>query len=271
MEKYKSASSLKLTVDEKLDLLIHIQDSTSKQWTKSLKEKIISQNNGDKDFIKSIKKGWTTQQEEEMKEDPLEEKMLDRNGVCIANRNWKCNAKNCRYQPNRGNCQQLAIKVAEEEKPKLSGDQKYACLQHYRINFEKNDHCYKFFKLNHKLPAGATLNFKAFKPSPILSQPSTTYTIQAEPQAGSSSKNVESIPSPSESQDDTECESVSAPLKTRRHPNQHWSDSSDEESDTERASVISTTLAVQNLLVKKSGTKSKYYTILIFIGLILFT
>jgi hypothetical protein len=49
----------------------------------------------------------------------------------------------------------------------------------------------------------------------------------------------------------------------KRHHDELYSDSSDEESDTERALVISRTPAVQNLLVKKSGTKSEYYTILI--------
>ena len=70
-------------------------------------------------------------------------------------------------------------------------------------------------------------------------------------------------PQPSTSQDGPVCQVISAPLKKKWHPDQLYSDSSDEESDTERASVIPRSPAVQNLLVKKSGTKSEYYTILI--------
>ena len=75
---------------------------------------------------------------------------------------------------------------------------------------------------------------------------------------------------PRATQDAPVCRVIHAPVKKKRHPDQLYSDSSDEESDTERASVISRTPAVQNLLVKKSGTKSEYFTFLIFIGLILF-
>ena len=62
-------------------------------------------------------------------------------------------------------------------------------------------------------------------------------------------------PQPSTSQDGPVCQVISAPLKKKWHPDQLYSDSSDEESDTERASVIPRSPAVQNPLVKKSGKK----------------
>ena len=170
----------------KANLLLHIQSSLSSEWTKTIKDTILSNYKKDKDFQKILTKAWVDQQVSEIESDPLEKEVLGNNGVCLASRAWKCNAKNCSYQPSRGQRSQLAVRVTTEDSYKLTSDKKYACLRHYRVNGQDNDYCHNFFKFNKKLPVGAFLNIKGSKPLPLSSQPSASLSSQAEPQASTS-------------------------------------------------------------------------------------
>ena len=165
---------------EKANLLLHIESSLSSEWPKITKEKILSQYKKEKDFQKILTKAWVDQQLREAESDPLEEQVVDQSGEIVASRAWKCNAKNCSYQPSRGQRSQLAIQVTLEDSHKLTSDKKYVCLRHYRVNGQDNDYCHNFFKFNKKLPAGAFLNVKGFNTLPLSSQPS------AEPQPSTS-------------------------------------------------------------------------------------
>ena len=165
-----------MTEEQKLDLLISIQESSSsKQWSDGLKEKILKQIL-DKDFKNVVKQAWANQQLKEIESDPLEEKVVDESGKCLANRAWKCQARNCRYQPFRGNCLQLAIEVTKEDHFKLTGKSttKFACLKHYRVQGQEINYCHNYFKLHKRLPEGAYLKLNIQDPSVQVPKPSTS-------------------------------------------------------------------------------------------------
>ena len=109
---------------EKANLLLHIETSLSSEWPKITKEKILSQYKKEKDFQKILTKAWVDQQLREAESDPLEEQVVDQSGEIVASRAWKCNAKNCSYQPSRGQRSQLAIQVTKEDSHKLTNDKK---------------------------------------------------------------------------------------------------------------------------------------------------
>jgi hypothetical protein len=70
----------------KANLLLHIQSSLSSEWTKTIKDTILSNYKQDKDFQKILTKDWVDQQVSEIESDPLEKEVLGNNGVCLASR-----------------------------------------------------------------------------------------------------------------------------------------------------------------------------------------
>jgi hypothetical protein len=164
METQKGKMCLEMTEQEKHQLWNRIEQSTSSNdWSKIQKEKIISQLKTDPNFKKKVKDAWISQQRKEKESDPLEEIVLDQSGKIIANREWQCHAKNCCYKPCRGNALQLSIEVAIGDLEKLVNYGKYACLKHYRVPSRLKDvaFCQNYFKENKKLPEGAFLHLKA--------------------------------------------------------------------------------------------------------------
>jgi hypothetical protein len=165
-----------MTEQQTLDLLLSIQESSSsKQWSDGLKDKILKKI-PDKDLKNYVKQAWVDQQLQEVQSDPLEQEVVDENGKCLANRAWKCQARNCRYQPFRGNCLQLAIKAAEADHEKLAGKytEKFVCLKHYRVEGQDNDYCHTYFKIYKKLPVGAYLKVNKQIQKARLPQPRTS-------------------------------------------------------------------------------------------------
>ena len=181
-----------MTDEQKLDLLLSIQEtSSSKQWSRYDKEKILKQIT-DKDFKRELKQAWVNQQLKEVQSDPLEEKVVDESGQCLASRAWKCKVKHCKYQPHSGHCAQLAVAVAAEDHSKLSGKstKKFACLMHYRVEGQESNYCHNYFKLYKKLPVGAYLKLKIQKQS--VQAPNTS--TSAAPKGGDSENSLNSLP-----------------------------------------------------------------------------
>ena len=185
MMKFKNKTNYsRLSEQDKNDLLQNIkQFSNSKEWPQNLKNKIIRELE-DKQFKQILKDAWVKQQLKEQELDPLEDKVISESGTCLANRNWKCNAKTCNYQPYRGNAQQLAIKVSTIDCSKLAGKKLYACLMHYIVTGKQRKYCHNYFKLHKELPEGAFLNLNAEIQSDVTAtsvlvqnlQPSTSKT-----------------------------------------------------------------------------------------------
>ena len=204
-----------MTEQEKLDLIITINEFPSSKWSFVKKTKILSQYKTDKEFQQEIIQAFIEKQLQETETDPLEDKVCDQNGDCLASRAWECHARNCSYQPCRANCSQLKIEVSKAESLKLMGLQKYACLRHYIVDGESSDFCHRYFKENKQLPPGAKLNIKL--PKQLLEllqqqqQPSTSSTILVS-QPSTSSAIIVPEPSTSsvnfEAQQDPQNESV---------------------------------------------------------------
>ncbi len=187
-----------MTEQEKLDLINTINEFPSSKWSYVKKKKILSQYKTDKESQQEIIQAFIKKQLQETETDPLEDKVCNQNGDCLASRAWECHARNCQYQPYRANCSQLKIEVSKAESLKLIGLQKYACLRHYIVDGESSDFCHRYFKENKQLPPGAKLNIKL--PKQLLEllhqqQPSTSSAIIV-PEPSTSSVNFEAQQDP---------------------------------------------------------------------------
>ena len=171
-----------MTEQEKQNLLLKINELPSSNWVKLEKDRIFSQYKYDTEFKKKVIEAFINKQLQETAADPLEDKVCDQNGKYLANRAWPCHAKNCSYQPFRGNCAQLKIEVSRAESWKLIGIQKYACLKHFSVFREPSDYCHNYFKEHKKLPTNAILNIKG----PAANHPTlkAALSLPAEPQPG---------------------------------------------------------------------------------------
>ena len=145
----------------------------------------MSQLHNDKFAQIKVKKELIKKELKEVENDPLEAKVFNNSGECIANRDWKCNFKNCSYMLSRGQCLKLTVKAREEDRNALIGSQEFACLKHYRVkDIKSRDYCHNFYKLNKELPPNAKLNNGGQKPLPQLPQPITSSTFQEKPISG---------------------------------------------------------------------------------------
>ena len=162
-----------MSEQEKIDLLRTITESnSSKLWTASIKQKIFKQYQSDKIFLNKVKQAFVNQQLIEVNSDPLEDKVVDDDGMLLASREWTCNARNCFYRFYRGNAPQLKIAPKAEDCKNLIGPKKFVCLKHYRVVNQKIDFCHNYFKLYKKLPQDAILNITKIDALVVDTQPS---------------------------------------------------------------------------------------------------
>ena len=121
---------------EKLDLLLKIESTNSKNWSTYSKQDIFKKYQTDKKFLNRVRLAFETQQLIEVENDPLENQILNDEGELLASRDWKCQALNCSYIFCRGNAQKLKIELRSEDSKNLVGTN-HVCLKHYYVDGKK--------------------------------------------------------------------------------------------------------------------------------------
>ena len=146
-------------IQEKINLLLQIESTNSKEWKIHSKQEILRNSQTDKDFLSKVRKAFVTQQLKDVENDPSENKVIDDNGKLLGNRDCKCQGHNCSYRFCRANAPKLKIEVRSEDSQNLIGTN-YVCLKHYYVHGQEKNYCHNYFKSHKKLPSGAVLKIK---------------------------------------------------------------------------------------------------------------